>query len=123
MEKYGKAKKLAKKLIVQRPGFHEIYLTILADILATHPDPKIRDSGTAIVIAKHGAELTEYQEPYNLSVLAAAYAGADRFELAIETAKKALELTTAQNQKKLADQIKFRLALYEQGKPYLAIHK
>jgi hypothetical protein len=54
----GKARKLAKKLIAQRLEFYGTNLTTLADILATHPDPKMRDSGTDPIRSRslHGFE-------------------------------------------------------------------
>jgi hypothetical protein len=50
--------------------------------------------------------------------LAAAYAEAGRFPEAVQTARKALELATQQNNQALAESIKAKIPLYEAGKPF-----
>lgn len=117
-EEYGKAKKLARKLMSRRPEFHGIYMTTIADVLAAHPDAKVRDPEEAIAIAEHGAKLTKYQDAYNLNTLATAYAAAGRFNQAVKTAQEALKLAVATDDYELADAVRFRLALYKQQKPY-----
>jgi hypothetical protein len=50
--------------------------------------------------------------------LAAAYAAADRFSNAIETAEKAINLAEAAGKKQIAEKIRDRLQLYKAGRPY-----
>lgn len=92
-------------------------LNHMAQILATHPDPKIRDSSEAIVLAERAAQLTEYQNASVLDTLAAAYAAAGRFEQAVTTAEAALELASAAKADELVISIRKQLQLYRQAKP------
>ncbi len=106
-----------KEALESEPG----YITALnstAWILATHPDPNVRDADEAVKFAERSAKLTRYQNATILDILAAAYAAADRFEQAVTTAQAALELATASQDKEQTSQIRKRLELYEQKKPY-----
>ena len=104
----------------------------LAWLLATHHDPALRDPQDAITLARHAAEVTSHKDSSVLDTLAAAYAAAGQFEQAVTTAAQALELetatsdaqlalelATATSNAQLAHEIADRLALYQQGKPYL----
>ena len=53
-----------------------------------------------------------------LDTLAAAYAEAGRFDQAVETAGRALNLPAVQNDPALAETIRARLKLYESHSPY-----
>jgi hypothetical protein len=53
-----------------------------------------------------------------LDTLAAAYASAGQFDKAAKTAQAALELASASNADELAEQLRNRLELYRQAKPY-----
>ncbi len=97
-------------------------LNNLAWLLATGPD-KISDPTRAMELAEKACQLENFTVPDSLDTLAVAYAAVGRFDKAIETAKKALNLAIIQNRKTVADQIKFRLSLYKKGKPYLEIQQ
>jgi Flp pilus assembly protein TadD len=88
----------------------------LAWILATYPDPNMRDATQAIGLAERAAALTKHQDAIILNTLAAAYAAADRFSEAAATAQKALDLASDQRSDQLADSIRQRLEMYKQGK-------
>jgi tetratricopeptide (TPR) repeat protein len=90
----------------------------LAQVLATHPNAKLRNGGEAVGLAEHAANLTGRQQPAVLDALAAAYAEADRFPEAIETARRALGIATQQSDRGLAAALRSRIGLYEAGKPY-----
>ncbi len=90
----------------------------IAWILATHPDGSVRDPAQAVRLAQRAAELTGYRHGTTLDTLAAAYAAAGRFEEAGETARRALDRTTAAGDVELSDEIARRLELYERGEPY-----
>jgi tetratricopeptide (TPR) repeat protein len=98
-------------------------LNSLAWILATNSQPKYRDPQQAVELAQKACKFTDFNDPTHLDTLAAAYAADGKFDKAVETAKKALELAAAQNRKKMAEQIKNRLALYKKDNPYLETHK
>jgi Flp pilus assembly protein TadD len=89
----------------------------LAWLLATHPDPKMRDPNQAVTLAEHAAELTQHRNAMVLNALAAAYASAGRFDKAVTTAQTALDLAAADRNDQLADQILRQLQSYKQGKP------
>jgi protein O-mannosyl-transferase len=90
----------------------------LAWIRATCPDASLRNGGKAVELAQRAMNLSGGKSPQILDTLAAAYAEAGRFPEAIETARRALELSVAQNNKPLADVIQNQLKLFEAHSPY-----
>jgi Flp pilus assembly protein TadD len=94
----------------------------LAWILATGPDPNMRNPSEAIRVAQEACSATNYMYPGMLDTLAAAYASAGRFTEAVETAQKALSLVN-QNHKDLLQKIQTRLDLYKVSMPYIAPQK
>jgi len=90
-------------------------LNAIAWLLATHPDPKLRDVGRAIELAEQAAELTKYQDASTLEMLAMAYASAGRFDRAVTTAETALKLASAVQNDELAYRIRKQLELYRQN--------
>ena len=50
--------------------------------------------------------------------MAAAYAAAGQYDLAVKTAQEAMKLATAAQAEELAGQMSRRLQLYRQSKPY-----
>ena len=91
----------------------------LAWILATYPNPTVRDPPEAVRLAERAAELTGRQEIQPLDALAAAYAAEGRFGPAVDTARAALDRASALDQGELAAQVRQRLQLYLQNRPYL----
>jgi len=90
----------------------------LAWLLATHPEPRIRDGAEAVRLAEHACELTGFQRAPLIGTLAAAYAEAGRFHDATETAEKAIQVATAAGDIGLAERNEQLLALYRAAKPY-----
>lgn len=88
----------------------------LAWILATYPDPNMRDAKQAIALAERAASLTNYQNAIILNTLAAAYAAKDRFSEAIATAQKALDIAVAERNDYLAEFIRRQVEIYKQGR-------
>jgi Flp pilus assembly protein TadD len=93
-------------------------LTDCAWILATHPDPEVRDPDEAIRLGARAAELTGNRDATVLDTLAAAYATASRFEQAAKTAEAALALAREAQELQLARSVALRLALYRRAEPY-----
>jgi tetratricopeptide (TPR) repeat protein len=89
----------------------------LATLLATHPSPELRDPEEAVRLAARLCEHSHYREPGDLDVLAAALASAGRFEEAVQTATRALELARAASLPKLSGGIEARLELYRDRRP------
>ena len=94
-----------------RPGWADA-LNRSAWILATHPDPRVRDPREAIRLAERASELTGGRLPTILDTLAAAYAADGRFDQAVETARRALGIEVDAS-------IRGRLELYERGETYV----
>jgi len=90
----------------------------LAWLLATRPETNGGDPIRAVSLAQRACEQTGNRVAGYLDTLAVAYAAAGRFEDAVTTAQKAIELARAAGQPKLAAEIESRLQLYRKGEPY-----
>ena len=90
----------------------------LAWLLATCPDNSVRNGNKAVELAQQAVQLSRGRSPEVLDTLAAAYAEAGRFPEAIETARQASDLSTALNNKPLAEAIQTQLHFYETNSPY-----
>lgn len=76
------------------------------------------DAKKAIEYAIRACELSDYKEAEFIDTLAKAYAAAGRFEEAITTADKALDIAKAAGKEALADEIQERIKLYKSGQRY-----
>src|SRR5262249_28741067 len=85
----------------------------LALILATHPDERVRDGGQAVKLAERAVGLTHAERSVPLDVLAAAYAEAQRFDEAVQTAQQAASLASAAGETRLASEIGAHLLSYQ----------
>lgn len=94
-------------------------LNNLAWILAASKDPKLYNPSEAIVFSKRACELTNYQQPRMLDTLAVAYAATGDFNKAVETAREAISMAQADENKEFAKEIQKRLELYKTNQPYL----
>ena len=90
----------------------------LAWVLATSPDASVRNGVRAVGLAEEAQRLSGGGHPGVVATLAAAYAEAGRFPEAVEAAKRALELATAQNKTVQADRLRRQITLYRAGLPY-----
>ena len=90
----------------------------LAWIFATCPDPNFRNPAQAISLAQQACRATAYVNPELLDTLAAAFASAGRFDEAVITAQKALNLAN-ENNKQIFGAIKSHLDLYKASKPLI----
>ena len=86
-------------------------------LLATHPDPKVRNGAEAVALARRAAELTP-GDPNSLGTLAAACAEAGRFAEAVRTARQAVDLARRQGDLALAASIQAKIRLYEAKTPF-----
>jgi protein O-mannosyl-transferase len=100
-----------------RPDFPEA-LNNLAWMLATQPDPQLRDGQQALDLAERACRLTEYKRAFMVGTLAAAYAEAGRFPEAVAAAEKAKALAEKANDKEVAATNLKLLVLYRSGRPY-----
>lgn len=106
-----------EKVLVLNPK-HALALNNLAWLLATCPEPSLRNGSKAVELARQSEQISGGNQPNVLDTLAAAYAEAGQFDKAAETAKRALNLPATQNNKPLAEAIQARLKLYEAGSPF-----
>ena len=87
-------------------------------LLATGPDPALRDPAAAIGMASNLVIRTGHHAAEPLDTLAAAYSASGRFDEAAQAARAALALATAQHSSELAAAIQARLDRYETRRPY-----
>lgn len=96
-------------------------LNNLSWALSTTWDQKNRNAIEAVKLAEQVCKETDYENPFSLDTLAAAYAAVGRYSDAVRTAQKALALVPeSAKQSKLAGEIYDRLLLYKSGKPYVS---
>ncbi len=93
-------------------------LNNLAWLLATSPDPAVRNGPQAVKFAEHACELTEYRQTAMLDTLAAAYAETGRFDEAVATIQKAMELERQNGKRESFQNDEESLQLYQAHKPY-----
>jgi tetratricopeptide (TPR) repeat protein len=87
-------------------------------ILATSPDPTVRDGVRAVELATRAIQISGDRDARAFDGLAAAMAETKKFSAAVEAAEKASALAQARNDDALVASIEKRLRLYRQGLPY-----
>jgi tetratricopeptide (TPR) repeat protein len=92
-------------------------LNNLAWALSTCPDAPLRNGAKAIELAQKADQLSGGKNPIFIRTLAAAYAENGRFNDAIETAQRALQLATAQDNFASANKLERDLDLYRTNFP------
>jgi tetratricopeptide (TPR) repeat protein len=90
----------------------------LAWLLATCPQPSLRNGDKALQLARQANELSGGKNPVILGTLAAAFAEAGRFSEAVETAQRALRLAEAQSNTGLTGALQSEMQLYQAGRPF-----
>ncbi len=90
----------------------------LAWRLATLAPADGGDPVRAVTLAERACALTGHQIAPYLDTLAAAYAAAGRFNDAIATAQKAIELAHSTGLPQVASEVEAHLELYRAGRPY-----
>jgi tetratricopeptide (TPR) repeat protein len=93
-------------------------LSEAAHVLAASAEASVRNGPEAVKLAERAVQLSGGRDAMYLDTLAAAYAEAGRFDDAVETARRGLEIATRQNQQPLREGLAARIRLYEAGKPY-----
>jgi tetratricopeptide (TPR) repeat protein len=93
----------------------------LAWLLATCPDPALRDPAESIRLARASVEASGARDPGVLDTLAAALAAEGHYEEAARSADRGAELAEGAGRRALGQAIRARAALYRTGRPYLDI--
>ncbi len=90
-----------------------VVLNNLAMLRATSENDTVRNPNEAAKLALRACELTNFNRPDFLNTLATVYAAEGKFDKAVETAQKALELALSANHQQLANNIKGYLDHYK----------
>jgi len=93
-------------------------LSSLAWVLATWPEPAIRNGTEAVALGQRAERLTGDQDPVSLRALAAAYAETGRFDEAVASSRQALKLAALQNNADLAGLLNAEIKCYQAGFPF-----
>lgn len=113
MRDYPKAIENYSKATELDPNF-AIAWNNIAWLLATAPDPGVRNGRRAVESATKACELTGYQKLDFVDTLAAAHAEAGQFEQAVARAREVLQHVDQEHKAS----IEARLKLYEAGQPW-----
>jgi Flp pilus assembly protein TadD len=90
----------------------------VARSLATAAPTEGGDPSRAVALAQHTCDVTSNHVAAYLDTLGVAYAAAGRFDDAIATARKAIEMARAAGQTELVKEIEAQLELYRSGRAY-----
>jgi protein O-mannosyl-transferase len=109
-----------QKTLAIQPGLVEAQLALShsAWILATWPDPSVRNGTKAVELAQQADRLSGGNNPTMIATLAAAYAEAGRFPEAVASAQRALQLAAGQNNAAPVAALEAQLKLYQAGSPF-----
>jgi tetratricopeptide (TPR) repeat protein len=116
----GEAINQYEQSLAIQPGFIETQSVIaqIAWVLATSPDPSVRNGTKAVELAQQMDQLSGGGNPVVVTTLAAAFAEMGRFPEAITTAQRALELAASQNNTALVAALEAQIKLYQTGSPF-----
>jgi tetratricopeptide (TPR) repeat protein len=93
-------------------------LNNLAWILATNPNPELRNGEQAVQLATRACNLTHFKKPIYIGTLAAAQAERGLFSDAIETARKAVSVAEQTGQTEFASKNQELLQIYSRHQPF-----
>jgi tetratricopeptide (TPR) repeat protein len=105
-----------QKAIELQPQFIPAQIN-LAWMLATWPEPSVRNGGKAVALAGQANQFSKGKDPLILRTLAAAYAETGRFPEAVLTASQALALAVAQSNPGLTNALQTEIGLYQANSP------
>jgi tetratricopeptide (TPR) repeat protein len=105
-----------QKAIELQPQFIPAQIN-LAWMLATWPEPSVRNGGKAVALAGQANQFSRGKDPLILRTLAAAYAETGRFPEAVLTASQALALAMAQSDTGLTNALQTEIGLYQANSP------
>jgi tetratricopeptide (TPR) repeat protein len=114
--RYREAAACFEKVLLAQPHY-VLAENNLAWVLATAPDPSVRNGNKAVELALDVDKLSGGQNPIMIATLAAAYAEAGRFPEAVATIRRAMELATAQNNAAQITTFQMELGMYQAGTP------
>jgi tetratricopeptide (TPR) repeat protein len=123
LARQGKLKEAANEFlqvlkIEPKSASAQAQINRIAWILASAPDPQVRDGARALELAQRVCELTSYTNAAVLETLAVARAETGRFAEAIDAVEKARNLALGAGQKDVARKAEELLELFRAGQPY-----
>jgi spermidine synthase len=89
-------------------------MTGLARILATDPDPRVRNVREAVRLAERSSQLAADRIPLVLDTLSLAYAAAGRMPEAEDALRRGIKVAAEQGDQQLAQEMQRRLQLYQE---------
>jgi protein O-mannosyl-transferase len=95
-----------------------VFVDQVAWILATSPDPSLRNGAEAVALAERAVALSGDSTPSIFATLAAAYAEAARFDDAIRASQHAIALATRSNDAQSAALFGIQMKFYQAQSPY-----
>ena len=119
MGRYGEAAAHLRDALRINPGDLDATCR-LAWLLATCPDPQVRDGKRAVELAQLALDVVGGRHAQYIDLLAAAQAEAGLYENAAWNAQRAAAVAEEAGNQALAGEIRSRLALYRAGKPFRA---
>ncbi len=90
----------------------------LAWVMATCPQPLLRDGPDALALAEEAAQLTGGRDPMALRTLAAAFAENGQFTNAVAAAERAIQIAKMQGNAGFASSLQPQLKAYQSGRPF-----
>ncbi|MBI2827446.1 MAG: fused MFS/spermidine synthase, partial [Planctomycetia bacterium] len=119
----AEAAKWFRRALELRPELSEQSANLLwannyAWLLATSPDPALRNGQEAVQWATRACQATNYKKMELIDTLAAAYAELGQFDEAVKYARQFSEFAETTGQPAVAEAAKTRLKLYESHQPF-----
>jgi tetratricopeptide (TPR) repeat protein len=108
---------LLRRALDRAPDDERI-VSALAELLATCPDPAVRDGDEAVRLGRRLLERHGIDHLPSLSLVAAAEAERGAFDLAVRLAERALAIARRTGDPRLVAMAESRLARYRAGRPH-----
>jgi hypothetical protein len=112
------SRSLLESAVAARPDA-PLVLNNLAWLLATHPDPQVRDPRRAVDLAERAVDATRGKTPSYVDTLAAARAAAGEFEQAAEIASRTARALRAAGASEPAAQVEQRAAAFRRRQVFV----
>lgn len=108
---------LLRERLQHEPGDLET-TSYLAELLATHPDAKIRNGVEAVRLARLVSDAHRGMHSPSLFTLSTALAEAGQYVEAIRIAEKAIIIADRELNDRLIDELRRRITMFHQSRPY-----
>lgn len=114
---HDQAEQYFRRAIEAYPQY-DVPLFNLAMLLATRNEQREGDRNEAVALAERGCQLIDAPDTRRLSILAAAYAAAARFDMAIKTTENAIQLAHKAGDSAMAEHLQNQREAYRNGTLY-----